>query len=148
MKTGAGLALIAIGAILAFAVKGSPSWLNLHIAGWVIMIVGLAGLLLPRRTYGWLGRRMQVRRTYPSGQVQQVPVSPYATRNPGAQPIEAGLSPRPTLLDDQDGDPREQAVQPSSQPGYVPAQGTAPMPGNQTPVPGNTEVIEDLYEQP
>ncbi len=59
MKTGAGLALIAVGAILAFAVNATPSWLNLHTVGWVLMLVGLIGLVLPKRTYGWLGRRIQ-----------------------------------------------------------------------------------------
>lgn len=132
MKTGAGLALIAVGAILAFAVKGSPSWLNVHIAGWVIMIVGVAGLALPRRTYGWLGRRM-VRRSYTGS---QAPVSPYAARTPGAQGIEAGRGARPTLLTDDDGNPIADPVRPVYR----------PTPGG--PVQGHTEVIEDLYEQP
>jgi hypothetical protein len=127
MKTGAGLAVIAVGAILAFAIKGSPSWLNIHIAGWVILIAGIAGLVLPRRTYGWLGRRMQVRRSYPS----QAPVQPYATRPPG---IEAPRGPRPTLLAEDEGGPAQEHTV------YRPAPGT--------PVPGSTEVIEDLYEQP
>ena len=60
MKTGAGLALICVGAILAFAVTGNTSVFNIHTAGWVLMLVGLVGLLLPGRTYGWLGRRMLV----------------------------------------------------------------------------------------
>jgi hypothetical protein len=128
MKTGIGLALIAIGAILAFAVKGSPSWLDVHTAGWVIMIVGLLGLVLPRRTYDWIGRRMQVRRTYSR---PQAPVS-STTRNPGAQRIEAGVAPRQTLVTEveQDGVPYEEPVQPR----YTPAQ--------------STEVIEDRYEEP
>lgn len=96
MRTGIGLALICLGAILAFAVKGSPSFLNLHTAGWVIMIVGLMGLVIPSRTYGWLGRRMQVRRSYPSGRGEQIPVPPYAARNPGAKSLRAGLSPQGT----------------------------------------------------
>jgi hypothetical protein len=62
MKTGAGLAVIGTGAILAFAVSATPSWLNLHIAGWVLMIIGIAGLLIPKRGYGWVGRRIFVRR--------------------------------------------------------------------------------------
>jgi len=66
MKTGIGLTFICVGAILAFAVTTNTSVFNLHTAGWVIMLVGVIGLLLPRRTYGWLGRRMMVRRTYPA----------------------------------------------------------------------------------
>ncbi|MGI8448316.1 MAG: hypothetical protein ACR2MP_14275, partial [Streptosporangiaceae bacterium] len=61
MKTGAGLALVAVGAILAFAVTGHPGWLNVQAAGWVLMVVGLAGMFVPRRGYGWL-RRQVVRR--------------------------------------------------------------------------------------
>jgi uncharacterized protein DUF6458 len=61
MKTGAGLALVAIGAILAFAVTAHPTGLNLQAAGWVLIVVGLAGMFVPRRGYGWLRRRMVVR---------------------------------------------------------------------------------------
>jgi hypothetical protein len=62
MRTAPGLALIAIGAILAFAITSSPSWLNLQVAGWVLMLTGVAGMLVPRRGYGWLRRRVVVRR--------------------------------------------------------------------------------------
>lgn len=62
MKTGAGLALIAVGAILAFAVTAHPSGLNLQAAGWVLILVGLAGMFVPRRGYGWLRRQMVVPR--------------------------------------------------------------------------------------
>ena len=39
MRLGTGLTIIAIGAILAFAVQSSPSWFNIQIAGWVIMVL-------------------------------------------------------------------------------------------------------------
>jgi hypothetical protein len=130
MKTGIGLALIAVGAILAFAVHGSPSWVNVHIVGWIVMIVGVAGLALPKRTYGWLGTRMQVRRSYPGG---QAPVKPYSPRNAGAQGIEAGRGLRPTLVTD---------VEPMEDPGQPVYR---PTPG--APVQGSTEVLEE-YEQP
>lgn len=58
MKTATGLALVAIGAILAFAVTGHPGWLNVQAAGWVLILVGLAGMFVPRRGYGWLKRRV------------------------------------------------------------------------------------------
>ena len=58
MKTATGLVLVAIGAILAFAVTGHPGWLNVQAAGWVLMLVGLAGMFVPRRGYGWLKRRV------------------------------------------------------------------------------------------
>jgi hypothetical protein len=61
MKTATGLAIVAVGAILAFAVNGHPGWLNVQAAGWVLILVGLAGMFIPRRGYGWL-RRQVVRR--------------------------------------------------------------------------------------
>lgn len=62
MRTASGLALVAIGAILAFAVTASPSFLNLQVTGWVIMLTGIVGMVVPRRGYGWLRRRVVVRR--------------------------------------------------------------------------------------
>jgi len=64
MKTATGLAMIAVGAILAFAVTAHPSGLNLQAAGWVLILIGLAGMFVPRRGYGWLRRRV-VRRSSP-----------------------------------------------------------------------------------
>ena len=49
MRTASGLLLVALGAILAFAVRGHPTWLNIQVVGWVIMLTGVAGMLLPRR---------------------------------------------------------------------------------------------------
>jgi hypothetical protein len=126
MKIGSSLALICVGAILAFAVTTNTSDFNLHTAGWVIMLIGVIGLLLPGRTAGWLGRRLLVRRTYPSGRVEQISVPPYAARTPGPSAIEQGVPSRPTLLDEQD--LIEDAAPPRSS--------------------ATTEVIEDLYEQP
>jgi Domain of unknown function (DUF6458) len=62
MRTAPGLALIAVGAIFAFAITGSPSWINLQVAGWVLILTGVAAILIPRRGYGWLRRRVVVRR--------------------------------------------------------------------------------------
>ena len=138
MRTGIGLAFIGLGAILAFAVKGSPSFLDLHTAGWVIMIIGLLGLVVPARTYGWLSRRI-VRRTYPGGRVvEEVPVPPYVATNAGTQRADAGLGPEPTLLEDAEIDPVVEVVDPA-QPRY---------PTVHPPAQRRTEVIEDLYEQP
>jgi hypothetical protein len=61
MKTATGLALVAIGAILAFAVNAHPHVLNVQAVGWVLILIGLAGMFVPRRGYGWLRRRMVVR---------------------------------------------------------------------------------------
>jgi len=137
MRTGAGLALICVGAILAFAVTAHASVINVQVVGWILMLTGLIGMLVPRRAYGWLGRRMVVRRTrtYPGSvpaaapgratvpvdQVEEIPVPPYVARNPGTSRARAGLSEKPTLLRDSD----------------------APPTGAQ----GESEVVEDLYEQ-
>ena len=51
MRTGTGIFLITVGAILLFALKaGSPSWLNLHTVGIILILAGALGLLLPRRS--------------------------------------------------------------------------------------------------
>jgi hypothetical protein len=58
MKTATALTVIAIGAILAFAVTAQPSFFSFHVAGWVLMVTGVAGAAIPRRGYGWLRRRL------------------------------------------------------------------------------------------
>ena len=62
MKTATGLTLIALGAVLAFAVNGHPWFLNLQVVGWILMVLGAIGLAMPRRGYGWLRRQMVVKR--------------------------------------------------------------------------------------
>jgi hypothetical protein len=61
MKTATSLALVALGAIFAFAITRSPSFLNLQVVGWVLMLTGAAGAIIPRRGSGWLRRRVVVR---------------------------------------------------------------------------------------
>jgi len=58
MRTATALTVAAIGAIFAFAVTAEPSFFNFHAAGWVLMLTGAAGAFLPRRSYGWLRRRL------------------------------------------------------------------------------------------
>jgi hypothetical protein len=65
MKTATGLALLAIGAILTFAVRDSPPGLNIHSAGWVIMLTGVAWFLLASRNSPWMQRI--VVRQHPDG---------------------------------------------------------------------------------
>jgi hypothetical protein len=43
---GVSILLIAVGAVLAFAVHVSTSGFNLHTIGWILMIVGAIGVLL------------------------------------------------------------------------------------------------------
>jgi Domain of unknown function (DUF6458) len=46
MKIGGSLVLIAVGAILTFAVTASVSGINLSTVGVVLMVVGIVGLVL------------------------------------------------------------------------------------------------------
>ncbi len=46
MGIGVSLILIAVGAILAFAVNATVSGLEVTTVGWILMVVGIAGLLL------------------------------------------------------------------------------------------------------
>jgi hypothetical protein len=43
---GVGLLLIAVGAILAFAVEATVSGVDVQVVGWILMLVGLLGILL------------------------------------------------------------------------------------------------------
>jgi hypothetical protein len=89
MRTASCLTLLAIGAILTFAVKGHPSFLNLQVAGLVIMATGAVGLVLPRRGSGWQRRRTVLRKGTRGpvvGEVEETRYPPYIMLNPGALP--------------------------------------------------------------
>jgi len=49
MRIGAGIGLIAIGAIIAFAVRDTSGWLNLTALGIIIMLAGAAGIWVSYR---------------------------------------------------------------------------------------------------
>jgi len=88
MKTATGLTLVAIGAILAFAVTAHPRFLNLQVAGWVIMLIGLAGIFVPRRGYGWVRNRVVVRRPRASLASPDLGPRADAVRPPAAETVE------------------------------------------------------------
>jgi ABC-type transport system involved in cytochrome bd biosynthesis fused ATPase/permease subunit len=92
VKTASGLTLLAIGAVLAFAVHGHPWFINLQVVGWIIMVVGLVGMFVPRSGYGWL-RRQMVTRTGPDGRsrvsIRQKRYPPYIMINPKAVAAES-----------------------------------------------------------
>src|SRR5262249_6673335 len=97
MRTATGLSLIAFGAILAFAVQGHPSWLNIQVVGWIIMLTGVVGMAVPRRGYGWLRRRMVLRRG-PGGRpvvdrVEEKRYPPYIMLNPGSNTVTGEVVP-------------------------------------------------------
>ncbi len=62
MTYGTSLFLIAVGAILRYAVTATVSGINLHIVGLVLMVVGVVGLLL---SLLWFGAWARTRRTVP-----------------------------------------------------------------------------------
>ncbi|MFU8872391.1 DUF6458 family protein [Micromonospora sp. SL4-19] len=58
MGIGASIFLIALGAIFAFAIDANLGWLDLNVVGWVLMVVGLVGLITT--LYFWNSRRRTV----------------------------------------------------------------------------------------
>ena len=69
MGIGLSLILIAVGAILVWAVEASVSGVDLTAVGWILLIVGAAGALLSVIFWsswgGWAGRRETVYREGP-----------------------------------------------------------------------------------
>ena len=49
MGFGASLAFIAVGAVLAFAVKWDVPGIDLQMIGWILMLVGVVGMVLTTR---------------------------------------------------------------------------------------------------
>ena len=60
MGIGGSIALLVIGAILAFAVKDTDlgGWLDINVVGWVLILAGLAGMVLT--LWVWNSRRRRV----------------------------------------------------------------------------------------
>ena len=56
MKTATSLTLVAVGAIVAFAITAHLAFLNLQVTGWVLILTGIAGALLTRNS--WLRRTL------------------------------------------------------------------------------------------
>ncbi|GIE32161.1 hypothetical protein Ait01nite_052060 [Actinoplanes italicus] len=58
MGIGASIFLLAVGAILAFAVEADISGLDIGVIGWILMLAGLAGLVITLAF--WSNRRRTV----------------------------------------------------------------------------------------
>jgi hypothetical protein len=71
MKTTTWITLLAVGAILAFAIKRSPSFLNLQVAGWVLMATGGICAMISRQ-----------RKTQASARDEQTEASPARRDRP------------------------------------------------------------------
>jgi hypothetical protein len=85
------LIVIAIGAILAFAVTDNLSGIDLYVVGWILMIVGLVGFLLTLALWStWWGPGYWRRERYADG-------DPYARR--------AGYGRRERIVEEEEGPP-------------------------------------------
>ncbi|HZM79290.1 MAG TPA: DUF6458 family protein [Candidatus Limnocylindrales bacterium] len=62
MGIGASILLIAIGAILTFALNVQVGWLDLDVVGWVMMLAGAVGLIFTVLIWGPRHRRTMVTR--------------------------------------------------------------------------------------
>jgi hypothetical protein len=57
MGLGVGIFLAAVGAVLAFAVTDTVSGVNIHTVGWILLIVGIIGVVLSMIFWSsWPGR--------------------------------------------------------------------------------------------
>jgi hypothetical protein len=74
MRLGTAIVLIAVGAILTFAVDFNLNGVDLRVVGWILMIVGALGVVLELAI--WAPRRRRVVTTDGYG----APVAPPATR--------------------------------------------------------------------
>jgi hypothetical protein len=90
MKPATSLTLIAAGAITAFAITAHVAFLNLQVTGWVLILTGAAGAIIPRS--GWLRRTLAAKRrpgaAAAGGTGQRPPPSrrPVPGRQPAAAP--------------------------------------------------------------
>jgi hypothetical protein len=113
MRTATGLTLVAVGAILTFAVTAHPSFLNLQVAGVVIMIVGVAGLFLRKPAQGWLRRRTVLRRGVAGpvvGRVEEKRYPPYVMLNSDLPDDGKGRQPGDLTADEAEPAPADQTA--------------------------------------
>jgi hypothetical protein len=61
MRLGTAIVLIALGAILTFALNVSVSGVDLDVVGWILMIVGALGIVLELAVWGPRSRRTVTR---------------------------------------------------------------------------------------
>ena len=61
MRLGTAIVLLALGAILTFAIEFDVSGIDLRVVGWILMIVGALGIVLELAIWG--PRRRRVTRT-------------------------------------------------------------------------------------
>lgn len=57
MGLGVGIFLVTLGAILAFAVDASVRGVEIHTIGWILLVVGVVGILLSLLAFDDFGYR-------------------------------------------------------------------------------------------
>ncbi len=57
MRLGTAIVLLALGAILTFAVEFDVSGIDIRVVGWILMIVGALGIVLEMAVWGPRSRR-------------------------------------------------------------------------------------------
>ena len=60
MRLGTAIVLLALGAILTFAVEFDLSGIDIRVVGWILMIVGALGIVLELAVWGPRSRRRVV----------------------------------------------------------------------------------------
>ena len=75
MAIGSGIFLIAVGAILAFALNESVDAVNLYLVGWILMGVGVLGIIISLVVNGQNRKRTTVTESRTT-QPQQAPAAP------------------------------------------------------------------------
>jgi hypothetical protein len=148
MKTATGLVLIALGAVLAFAVHGHPWFLNIQVVGWIIMIVGVVGIAIPRSGYGWLRRQVVTRRTPDGGRrvvgIRQKRYPPYIMINPAAATADAdAVAAQPPATEAVIGEPVEQTREMPEMPTDSPARSW----DHAEQVVPDEEVVEEYFQE-
>jgi len=91
MKTATSLTVIAIGAILAFAVTATPGFLNVQVVGWILMATGAIGLTLSRNNREWLRRTVIIRNPPEVSRARRR--RPPQRRRPARQLVSSGSAP-------------------------------------------------------
>jgi hypothetical protein len=75
MRIGASLALITLGAIIAFGIRANPQSVNLDVVGLIMVLIGIVGLVMNH--FVWERRKEAAR-------IQGLPLDPYV--DPEAPP--------------------------------------------------------------
>jgi Domain of unknown function (DUF6458) len=86
MKTATSLTLVAVGAIIAFAITAHISFLNLQVTGWIFILTGVAGAIITRSS------RLRLHRT-PKGRPGAAAANGTAQRPPPSQRRVPGRQP-------------------------------------------------------